>query len=329
MSVIQSLRIQPNFFPDQILELGIFAKTFRRSRIEEVFDAIAHYGLRCTQWNWTCVPGFSSLPDVVPAETIRTVRRVAASSGVHIAAISATFNLIEPVARDRGLARLPALAEAALLVDCDLLTLCTGTRNSADMWAYHPDNRTAEAWSEMMEGLRQAGRIAARYGVRLAIEPETANVVCDAASAEQALRELGSQSQHFSIVLDAANLYKPPIDPRAHPEVIDDALARLEKYVSLAHAKDIANPAQLTHGNAGREHYTHTAAGMGVLSYTRYLGALLTTPAVMTAAANGHRLPLILHGLDEEQVPNSVAFVRQSMEVAVMVLSNQVGFPER
>jgi sugar phosphate isomerase/epimerase len=48
------------------------------------------------------------------------------------------------------------------------------------MWAYHPDNRLLEAWNQMIEGLRMVSRIARRYGVRLAIEPETANVICDA-----------------------------------------------------------------------------------------------------------------------------------------------------
>lgn len=313
--------IQPSSCPEQILELGIFAKTFRRSSIEEVFHAIAQHGLSCTQWNWACVPGFSSLPADVPEETARAVKHAARSAGVRIVAISASFNLIQPTAREQGLARLPALAKAAVAVGCDLLTLCTGTRHPVDMWSYHPENRTPRAWTEMIQGLGQVSRIVSPYGVRLAIEPEAANVVSDAASAQRAMKELAADGHAFSIVLDAANLYTPPIDPRAHPEVIDDALARLGNHISLAHAKDIAHPAEHASSNGGIAQYTHTAAGTGILPYTHYLDALLKLEAVPATARKGQRLPLILHGLDEEQVAASVRFVREAMEATSIVAS--------
>src|SRR5215468_21646 len=109
--------------PSLALELGIFAKTFRRSSIDGVFDAVAGYGLKCAQWNWACVPGLSSLPESVPVETCRAVARAARRSGVRICAASATFNLIQPEVREKGLALLPALAEAAISIGCETLTL--------------------------------------------------------------------------------------------------------------------------------------------------------------------------------------------------------------
>src|SRR5215471_11544112 len=121
--------MQTDFIPGQVLELGIFAKTFRRKSIGEVFDAIAAHGLTCTQWNWACVPGFSSLPESVPAAITNAVARAAVCSGVRICAVSTTFNLIEPPTLQMGLSRLPALAKAAIAVNCDLITLCTGTRH--------------------------------------------------------------------------------------------------------------------------------------------------------------------------------------------------------
>lgn len=302
--------------PDTALELGIFAKTFQRSSVDEVFDAIAGHGLTCAQWNWACVPGYPSLPDIVPRETLRVVSRAAVRSGVRIVAVSTTFNLIQPAVRQRALAQLPALAEAALSIGCDLLTLCTGTRHPADMWAHHPDNDSPEAWADMIDGLRAASRIAARHRVRLAIEPETANVVADAVKAQWTLGELDADAEPMSIILDAANLYRPPLDPRTHRGVIDDALARLGPSVSLAHAKDIADPAGAagcasTHEAPG--HYTHVAAGTGILPYAHYLAALARVAPYCVATREGQRLPLILHGLSEAQVPASVAFLRESM----------------
>lgn len=299
--------------PDQVLELGIFAKTFKRSSIEEVFDAIASYGLTCTQWNWACVPGLSSVPEDVPVEVTRTVARAAARSGVRICAVSATFNLIQPAALETGLSRLPALAKAAVTIGCDLLTLCTGTRHPTDMWVYHPDNQSPEAWHDMIKGLWQACRIASRYGVRLAIEPETANVVCDTRSAQRALQQLGSDGHSLSIILDAANLYRPPMDPRSHHGIIDDAVKRLGNYISLTHAKDVADPCNTTPPSQTSGHYTHVAAGTGILPYPHYVAALTRTRVACAATPNGNRLPLILHGLDEAQVPASVAFLRETM----------------
>ena len=303
----------PYFTPDQVLELGIFAKTFRRPSVDDVFDAIAGCGLSCTQWNWGCVPGFSSLPESVPAEITRSVYRAAARSRVSICAISATFNLIEPAAFKMGLARLPELAKAANAIGCNLLTLCTGTRYSTDMWAYHADNQLPDAWNDMIDGLRQVNRVASRYGVRLAIEPETANVVCNAQAAERALQELGDDGNNLSIILDAANLYRPPLDPREDYTIIDDAVARLGERISLAHAKDIADPAVVAPSSNGTHGYVHVAAGTGILSYPHYLTALIRTPMALAATANGRRLPLVLHGLEEEQVPASVAFLRERM----------------
>jgi len=312
--------MQNDLTPDQVLELGIFAKTFRRSSIDQVFDAIAAHGLTCTQWNWACVSGFTSLPERVPIETIRAVARAAASSGVRICAVSTTFNLIQPAALAAGLSRLPALAEAAVGVDCDLLTLCTGTRHPTDMWSYHPENQSPETWHEMIDALRQVIRLAGRYGLRTAIEPEAENVVCDARAAERVFQELSSDAESLSIILDAANLYRPPADPRIHYGIIDDAVARLGTHISLAHAKDIADPhrTEMVRDQCG--HYTHVAAGTGILPYPHYLAALAKMPAAGAAASNRRRLPLVLHGLDEKQVPASVAFVRESMRALIPAL---------
>jgi sugar phosphate isomerase/epimerase len=211
-----------------------------------------------------------------------------------------------------GLSRLPALAKAAVDLGCDLLTLCTGTRHATDMWAWHPDNHSPDAWADMVDGLRRASRIARCYGVGVAIEPETANVVCDAESAELALRELGDDAQAVSIVLDGANLYRSPADPRLDTEIIDNAAARLGAHIRVAHAKDIADPEAGSSGNAAA-HYTHVAAGTGILPYPYYLSKLSLTPAARAAARRGQRLPLILHGLTEGQVPPSVKFLRDTM----------------
>jgi sugar phosphate isomerase/epimerase len=78
-------------------------------------------------------------------------------------------------------------------------------------------------------------------------------------------------------------------------EVVDEAFHLLGGDIVLAHAKD------LTHdGEAG-----HAAAGQGVLDYDRYLSRLRMI---------GYDGPLILHGLAEDEVAGSVAFLRGKLD---------------
>jgi sugar phosphate isomerase/epimerase len=73
-------------------------------------------------------------------------------------------------------------------------------------------------------------------------------------------------------------------------EILDEAFDLLGEDVVIAHAKDLDHD-----GEAG-----HIAAGKGLLDYERYLSLLATL---------GGDLPLILHGLSEEEVDDSVAFL--------------------
>jgi hypothetical protein len=49
-----------------------------------------------------------------------------------------------------------------------------------------------------------------------------------------------------TIVLHGANLYRPPLDPRVHPEVIEDVVMRLGEYIRVAQAKDISQPEEVS-----------------------------------------------------------------------------------
>jgi sugar phosphate isomerase/epimerase len=98
------------------------------------------------------------------------------------------------------------------------------------------------------------------------------------------------QSPRLKIIMDAANLFHEGELPRQR-EILDEAFDLLGKDVVLAHAKDLKHD-----GAAG-----HDAAGTGVLDYDHYLALLRSV---------GFNGPLILHGLREDQVDASVAFLR-------------------
>jgi sugar phosphate isomerase/epimerase len=84
--------------------------------------------------------------------------------------------------------------------------------------------------------------------------------------------------------------------------VITNALLLLGARVAIAHCKDIADPNQATrHDHKGL--YEHVAAGTGILDYRHYVSELKRLVP--------ESVPLILHGLTEEQIPASVSFVHE------------------
>jgi sugar phosphate isomerase/epimerase len=296
--------------------IGIFAKHLTRSTPEELFDAIAALGFNCTQFNAACL-GLPSLPDTIDRTLWRRTARAARAAGVTVVALSATFNLLDEN-RSRladNFRRLELLAQGATILETDLLTLCTGTRSQQNMWIYHPDNQSPAAWRAMSEAMQRALEIAIAYDVNLGIEPEVANVVSSAEDAARLFAQL--DSDRIRIVFDPANLYRPPVDPRRDGSVITNALLLLGDRVAIAHCKDVAVP-MLTPAahDAHNGLYEHVAAGMGVLDYHHYLSELERLVP--------RNVPLILHGLSEEQVPASLSFMRKRLaEVAKSLAQDQ------
>jgi sugar phosphate isomerase/epimerase len=104
------------------------------------------------------------------------------------------------------------------------------------MWKFHAENDSVDAWEDLRSELEFALRVAQEAGIRLAIEPEPANVIRDAGAAKRILNEMASS--HLGILLDAANLLTPETLSRQH-EVIEEATGLLGDALLLAHAKDI------------------------------------------------------------------------------------------
>ena len=272
------------------MRLGVFAKTFARPSPEGVFDALASHGLRETQFNMS-VAGLSPLPDeIAPALADRV--RVAAERRITLVAVSGTFNMIHPdlgVRRD-GLRRLGVLAGACERLGTSTVTLCTGTRDSGDMWRRHPDNARPEAWRDLLATMQEALQTAEEYGVTLAFEPEAANVVDSAAKGRRLLDEM--RSPRLKVVMDAANLFDAR-DPARRlsrsEEILEEAFEFLGENLLLAHAKDVNGSGEVV------------AAGKGDLDYDLYLKHLNEA---------GYGGPLVMHGLAVEEVEGSLAFLR-------------------
>jgi sugar phosphate isomerase/epimerase len=276
------------------MKLGVMTKVFPRPTIEAVAEAVRGAGLAAVQLNLESA-GMETLPPALEAGVCRRIREAFAERGIDVSAVSGTFNAIDPdrARREECVRRLGILAARCAELGTGVITLCTGTRDAGSMWRAHPENGTAAAWEEMVGTMRALVRHAEAHGVTLAFEPEVVNVVDTAEKAERLIAEIGSD--HLRVVMDPANYFHPPMLDRM-TEVLEDAFAHVGRFIALAHAKDVRAPAP------GSDECLRPAAGTGVLDYDRYLRLL---------RAAGYDGGLIMHSLDEAEVPASKAYVER------------------
>jgi sugar phosphate isomerase/epimerase len=274
------------------MQIGIFARTFVRPTLRETLETIKAHQLDCVQFNMACA-GLPTLPGRIDPALADHVRGEMARRGITMAAISGTFNMIDPDLgkRREGLRRLGVLASACGQLGSSVITLCTGSRDPENMWHRHPDNDSPQAWEDLVTSMREALRIAQENDITLAFEPEVANVVDSAQKGRRLLEEM--QSPRLKVVMDGANLFHAGELPRMR-EILDEAFNLLGEHLVIVHAKDLSRD-----GEAG-----HEAAGTGLLDYDCYLSHV---------RAVGFDGPLILHSLHEAQVPECVAFLRQKL----------------
>jgi sugar phosphate isomerase/epimerase len=275
------------------MRLGIFAKTFPERDPKAVLSAAAAAGFGVVQYNMAC-SGLSAMPDAAPAGVVAAIRSSSGETGVEIAALSGTYNMIHPdrAERARGHARLETLAAVASALSTRLITLCTGTRDPDDQWRWHPGNDTPEAWADLLASMEIALATADRYDVDLGIEPELANVVSSAEKARRLIDQLGSA--RVKVVLDPANLFERETIA-AQRRIVAAAIDRLADRIVIGHAKDRTSEGGFT------------AAGKGVLDYQHFLTRL---------GAVGFDGPIVTHGLAAREAPSVADFLRRQCAAA-------------
>ena len=270
------------------MQVGIFAKTFSATGALPVLKAVKQAGYDVAQFNMSCLGGPSMLESIAPAAT-EEIAKASRATGVMIAAVSGTYNMIHPLTtvRAEGLTCLSTIIRAAPLMGTRLVTLCTGTRDAKDQWKYHPENSGKKAWRDLLAEMGKAVVLADECGVDLGIEPELANVVSSALQARRLIDEL--KSPRIRIVLDPANLVEVA-KPGERRDIIARAVDLLGDRIVIAHAKD-----RNAEGN-------FVAAGSGVLDFPHFVRCLRSA---------GFGGPLVTHGLSEEEAPGVAAFLRK------------------
>jgi len=270
------------------MRLGIFAKTFAGSDPLTVMQAARATGYDVVQYNMAC-SGLPAMPDVITTAQAQAVTEATRATGLHVAAVSGTYNMIHPDRRVRetGLRRLGVLIDACAGLGTGMVTLCTGTRDPDDQWRAHPDNQSPAAWDDLLREMAKACTLAEARGVRLGIEPELANVVDSAARARALLDTL--QSPVLAIVLDPANLFETAPD---HGEIIARAVDLLAGHIVMAHAKDRAPDGSFV------------AAGQGVVDFAAFIARL---------RAAGFDGDLVTHGLSAAEAPGVARVLAEAL----------------
>ncbi len=257
--------------------------------MREVLYAVQNHQMNSIQFNLSCA-SLPSLPRELAESELIHLHDTLSQSGIKVAAVSGTFNMIHPIheQRELGLIGLETIAKAAHLIGTNVITLCTGSRDGHNMWSFHPENNSEKAWTELLVMMEKALKIAEKYNVILGVEPELSNVVNTAEKAKKLLDLF--PSERLKIIMDGANLIPLHQTVETH-SILNEAFDLLGDHIVLAHAKDFSI-----------EQGAFVAAGQGDFDYDHYISLL------KSVHYNGS---LILHSLNEEQVPESYSFLEK------------------
>ena len=270
------------------MQVGIMSGHFKRPTLAESLDAILGHDIRHLQFNPGSVNVDGSLSDKLAKAPM--VREETKKRGMTISALGGPANMVavDEAQRRQAVDKLKLLISACGPMGTTVIATCTGSRDPDSMWRKHPDNETEETWRVLQDTLEQVLPVAEAAGAVIAFEPEINNVVTTARKGRRLIDEMGSPS--LKVVMDASNLFGEGDLPRM-TEILDEAFDLLGDHIAIAHGKDLDRD-----GDAG-----HLAAGTGKLDYARYVSLLCALP---------FDVPVILHGLKEDQVDASVAMLR-------------------
>ena len=260
----------------------------KRPTLAESLDAILGHDIRHLQFNPGSVNVEGPLSDKLAKAPM--VREETEKRGMTISAVGGPANMVavDEAQRDQAIDKLKLLISACSPMGTSVIATCTGSRDPDSMWRKHPDNETEEAWQVLRNTLERVLPVAEAAGVIIAFEPEVNNVVNTAQKGRRLIDEMGSAN--LKVVMDASNLFGDGDLPRM-TQILDEAFELLGDHIAIAHGKDLDRD-----GDAG-----HLAAGTGKLDYAHYVSLLCALP---------FDVPVILHGLKEDQVDASVAMLR-------------------
>lgn len=243
---------------DNSLEIGAFGRIWRGAEVTEIARRMAACGLQCCQWNFSAIGKPTVWGDIGQADC-ESVRRTFEQHGIRIWGLSCTYNIIDPdvTRRQENTRAAMAMIAKAPALGVEAVTICTGSADPDDMWRWHPDNDSDQAWTDALAAMRQLLEVAANAGVLIGVEPEGGNVVSTAARAARLRDELGTDAP-LGFIIDIANLVSQD-RLSEQTRIIDDAFGLLGPRTIAVHAKDLIDGCPVAPG-AGDLDFTRIAS---------------------------------------------------------------------
>jgi sugar phosphate isomerase/epimerase len=121
--------------------LGLVSAEFPSVSLTANLDAIAASGAVCVQFDLASAVGHT-FPSELSQGTVEAINAGFSERRLTMAALSGTYNMIDPdsQARRAGAESLNRVIALAPRLETKVVTLCTGSRDSSNMWQSHPDN---------------------------------------------------------------------------------------------------------------------------------------------------------------------------------------------
>lgn len=213
---------------------------------------------------------------------------------IHIAALTAHVNLVDPEIRrrEKSIRRFCSLIERCPNFETRYLVTETGTVNPSNPWEDAEQNHAPATFSAFMDALRPCAKLAEETGVVILLEGDRRHVVATMQDAKRVREEFG---ESVGFVLDPVN-YLAQTSASGAKKWLRDIFETIGPWSPIAHAKDV----RLT----GGEH-TAVRAGSGGLDYKDFLEQL-------------HHIhpgcPLIMEQVRPEEIRETIDFIDRFFE---------------
>lgn len=275
------------------MSLGIFTPEVSAQSPAELFTKIRDYGFTKVQFDFASVDK-EEMPERISDQLLAECKAQAEKNNIEISVINGTYNMAHPdkAVREDGAKRFLEICRAAKVLNCPVISLCTGTRTRESMWVPHPDNETKEAWQDMAACMELAIQAAEQFDLLLGLETEASNILNSPEKVRKLIHDM--QSDRLRVIMDGANLFQVGT---AHKSMVRDILKNgfdlLGEYVVVAHGKDIKEGDGID--------FTYT--GGGIVDFAFFLDELDKIH---------FKDGMIIHGTKSEvEIQKSVAFMRE------------------
>jgi sugar phosphate isomerase/epimerase len=199
-------------------------------------------------------------------ESVTRLRDIMATGGVDpCQAVAAHRDLLaaSPEVRSEGVRAMQHMCRVTQWLGAGNLYVRPGSRNPAGSWYPHPDNFTDEAFSTLVDSLRQVCAAAEEYGITLAVEGHTLSILDTPERIRELIETVGSPTLRFNA--DPVNFVSSLREAYDTTTMINRMFDVLGEYTICGHAKDFYVQDRLV------LHMEEAAVGEGLLDQETFL----------------------------------------------------------